>query len=67
MADLHAELVSTVLGASGSLASLLILPRCFGGACTSCFGCAGTGMVILLLALLSRLKAKNKEDGNGMA
>lgn len=67
MENLRAKFVSTALGASSSLAGLLSLSKCSGSACTSCFGCAGAGMGILLLVLFSRLKTDQKEENNGMA
>ncbi len=67
MENFRPKLVSTVLGASSCMAGLLSLARCSGGACTSCFGCAGTAAGILLLVLFNRSKANKKEAKNGMA
>lgn len=67
MEKLRAKFVSTALGASSSLAGLLSLSKCSGNTCTSCFGCAGAGMGILLLVLFSKIKANHKEKNNGMA
>ena len=67
MGNLRAKFVSTALGASGSMAGLLSLSKCSGSGCTSCFGCAGAGIGILLLVLFGRMKENQKEEKNGMA
>ncbi len=67
MENLRAKFVSTALGASSSMAGLLTLSKCSGSTCTSCFGCAGAGMGILLLVVFSRIRGKKKEENNGMA
>lgn len=67
MENLRAKFISTALGASSSLAGLLSLSKCSGSACTSCFGCAGAGMGVLLLVLFSRMRGNKKEEENGMA
>jgi hypothetical protein len=67
MEKLRAKLVSTALGASGGMAGLLSLSKCSGGPCTSCFGCAGAGMGLLLLVLFNRMKENRKEEKDGMA
>jgi hypothetical protein len=61
------KFVSTALGASGSMAGILSISKCSGNVCTSCFGCAGGGIGILLLVLFSKMKANKKEENNGMA
>ncbi len=67
MENFRPKLVSTALGASSCMAGLLSLSKCSGGACSSCFGCAGTAAGVLLLVLFSRSKANKKEANNGMA
>ena len=67
MENLRAKFVSTALGASSSLAGLLSLSKCSGSTCASCFGCAGTGMGILLLLLFNKTRENKKEESNGVA
>jgi hypothetical protein len=67
MENVRAKLISAALGASSSMAGLLSLSRCSGSACTSCFGCAGVGMGVLLLVLFNRTGGNKKEEKNGMA
>ncbi|MHB8882722.1 MAG: hypothetical protein ACYC69_14585 [Thermodesulfovibrionales bacterium] len=67
MEDLRTKIISTALGASSSMAGLLSLSKCSGSTCTSCFGCAGAGMGILLLVLFSRMRMHKKEGSNGVA
>lgn len=67
MKNARARLVSSALGASGGLAGMLSLSNCTGGSCTSCFGCAGAGVGILLLVLYGKMKRTTMEDNNGMA
>ncbi len=67
METLQSKFISTVLGASSSATGLLALSKCSNGSCTSCFGCAGAGIGILLLVLFSRMKINSKEETHGMA
>ena len=68
MENLPAKFISTAAGVSSSLAGLLTLSRCSAGNCSSCFGCAGAGVGILMLAVITRLKGRRKkEEENGMA
>lgn len=67
MENLRVKMTSAVLGASSGMAGLLSLSKCSGSACTSCFGCAGAGVGVLLLILLGRMSGKRKEEDNGMA
>lgn len=67
MENVRAKVVATALGASGSMAGLLSLSKCSGSICTSCFGCAGAGVGILLIVLLRRIKGFKKEENNGVA
>ncbi len=67
MEDVRDKFISTALGASSSIAGLFSITKCANGACTSCFACAGAGAGILLLVLFNRIKAKRKEEKNGMA
>ncbi len=48
---------------SAGLAGMALLPRCSGGGCAACFGCAvpGIGIVLLLLA------GSRRKQNNGMA
>lgn len=56
MGNMRAKFVSTALGASSSMAGLLSISKCPGSTCTSCLGCAGVGMGILLIIMYSKLK-----------
>ncbi len=67
MENLQAKLLSTALGASSSMAGLLALSKCSGSTCASCFGCAGTGIGVLLFVLFSKIRRNGKEKNYGMA
>jgi hypothetical protein len=67
MENLRAKFISTAIGVSSSAAGLLSLSKCSGSACTSCFGCAGSGIGILLFVLFSRMRRNRKEENYGMA
>ena len=67
MENARAKFISTALGASSSLVGLLSLSRCSAGSCSSCFGCAGTGLGILMLVLFNKMTGIKKEEKNGMA
>lgn len=67
MENLRANVISTALGVSSSLAGLLSLSKCPGSTCTSCFGCAGAGIGVMLLVLFNRMRTDGKEEKNGMA
>ncbi|OGW27729.1 MAG: hypothetical protein A2X59_13035 [Nitrospirae bacterium GWC2_42_7] len=64
MINIQAKFVSTALGASSSMAGLLSLSKCSGSTCTSCFGCAGAGIGILLVLMYSKLKTTKPEADN---
>lgn len=51
----------SVIGMSGGMAGLSRIGACTGGGCPSCFGCAGMGVILILLALWKR--KENKDDG----
>jgi hypothetical protein len=54
----------TALGVSGGVASLAALTRCTGGNCTSCIGCAGVGLIVLMIPFCRRyLKKEEGTDG----
>jgi len=67
MENLRSKFVSAALGATGGMAGLLSLSGCPGGACSSCFGCAGAGLGVLLMFVYGRKNPDQKEDNNGMA
>jgi hypothetical protein len=67
MGNARAKLIASALGASSSLAGLLSLTKCSASNCTSCFGCAGAGVGVLMLVLFTRMKGNKKEETNGMA
>ncbi|MDH4231384.1 MAG: hypothetical protein OEW04_05060 [Nitrospirota bacterium] len=67
MESLRAKFIPAALGASSSLAGLLSLSKCSGSTCTSCYGCAGAGVGILMLMLFSRMKGNKRGEKNGMA
>lgn len=57
------KILSGLIGASGGLAGMLPLARC-SGHCTTCFGCAGIGLGIVLI-LIGRKIRGGKEESNG--
>lgn len=63
MGRLKDKIFYTAAGASSGLMGLALISRCGGSACAACFGCAGTGMVILTLALVQRLKGGGRDNG----
>lgn len=67
MEKLRNRLLYTALGASSGLTGLASFSRCSGNACTSCFGCAGAGIGVLLILLLNKFGRSKQEDNNGMA
>lgn len=64
MQKLRAKFVSIAVGASSGMAGLLSLSKCSGSVCTSCFGCAGAGIGILLITLYSKFKTVKNEAVN---
>ncbi|MFA4828662.1 MAG: hypothetical protein WC855_03890 [Thermodesulfovibrionales bacterium] len=67
MERLKNRLLYTALGASSGLTGLASFSMCSGNACTSCFGCAGAGIGVLLIVLLNKFGRSKQEDNNGMA
>jgi len=67
MERLKHKLLYAAFGASSGLTGIASFSRCSGNACTSCFGCAGVGIGVLLLALVNKFKKTNEGDNNGMA
>lgn len=63
MERLKDKIFYSALGASGGLAGLVSLSKCQGNACTSCFGCAGVGVGILLITLIKKFKGGVKNNG----
>ncbi|MDI6729484.1 MAG: hypothetical protein QMD44_11240 [Thermodesulfovibrionales bacterium] len=66
MEGLKEKVLYSAIGASGGLTGLISLSKCPGNTCTSCFGCAGIGIGILLIALINK-KLKGGQRNNGMA
>jgi len=58
MEKLKDKIVYGTLGASSGLVGLASFPRCSASTCTSCFGCAGAGIGIVLIALFHMVKEK---------
>ncbi len=67
MERLRNRLLYTALGASSGLTGLASFSRCSGNACTSCFGCAGAGIGVLLIVIFNKIRRSKQEDNNGMA
>ena len=61
MGNLRHKIIAGALGATGSLTGLALFSRCAGGACSSCFGCAGAGVALILAGLWSKSK---EEEGD---
>ena len=49
------KILYSVIGASSGLTGLISLSRCPGNTCISCFGCAGVGIVVILIALFNKM------------
>ncbi len=59
MNRLKHKVLSAILGLSSGLAGVFSINRCpGGGACSSCFGCAGVGAGVIMMILVSRFKRK---------
>ena len=57
MDGLRHKILYTAAGASSGLAGLMLFSRCGGTACTSCFGCGGIGIGVLVILLFNKAKA----------
>ena len=63
MGGLRNRILCGGAGASAGLSGILSVARCYGNACTSCFGCFGVGACILLVVLADKAKGnKDKEQ-----
>lgn len=63
MKKLCHKVLYSMIGASGALAGMLPAARC-GGHCTTCFGCAGIGLGIVLVLVGKKIKGHREEfDG----
>ena len=62
MEKLKDKLIYSAFGGIGSAAGLISLSRCSGNGCTSCFGCAGAGIGLLLIALFNKFKRGKSSD-----
>lgn len=68
MEKLKNKMVTSALGAAGALAGAGTVSSCAGGACASCFACAGGGGVLLLAVLFNRVrKARKGEQQDAVA
>ena len=63
MKKLNHKILYSLIGASGGLAGMLPAARC-GGYCTTCFGCAGIGLGIILVLIGQKVRG-NKEGSDG--
>lgn len=63
MADLKNKILFSTIGAATGLSGLTSVSNCSGGACTACFGCAGVGISILLLAAMQKFRTRGKDNG----
>ena len=61
METIQRKVMYSVIGMSGGMAGLSRIGTCTGTGCPSCFGCAGMGVLLILLALWKR--KENKDDG----
>lgn len=65
MEGLKGRFFYTLAGSLSALSSLVALPGCQTGACASCFGCAGMGACILLIASFKKTGREKGEKWNG--
>lgn len=63
MKKLNQKILYGLIGASGGLAGMLPLSRC-SGYCTTCFGCAGIGLGIILVLIRQKIR-EGKEGSDG--
>jgi alpha-D-ribose 1-methylphosphonate 5-triphosphate synthase subunit PhnL len=66
MKKLKTHILYGSIGASTGLAGFAPASVCRGGDCTSCWGCVGVGLGVLLMILYNNYK-RIKEAKNGMA
>jgi len=67
MANNPEKWVWSLFGAGSGLGGLLLASGC-SGACSACYGCVGTGVVLTAAALIrGRLAPIDKGDADGMA
>lgn len=62
MERLRQKILYSALGASNGLTGLFSLSKCSGSTCTSCLGCAGIGIGLLLIVLFRKLSWVPKES-----
>ena len=69
MEKIKRKVLYSAFGVTGGLAGTIpAISSCAGGACASCFGCAGAGLGLVALALFSKLKkSRSKEDIDAVA
>lgn len=66
MEGCKSKLLCGAVGVSSGLPGVVSLSNCTGGACTSCFLCAGAVAGILLLALVQKIKGMSLQtEGRG--
>lgn len=63
MGSVKHRILHLAVGASGGVAGLFPLARCPGTICSSCFGCAGVGVGIVLIALLFNAVSSPRRKG----
>ncbi len=63
MKKLNPKILYGLMGATGGLTGMLPFTRC-SGHCTTCFGCAGIGLGIILV-LIGRKIRGGKEGSDG--
>jgi len=66
MKKLKTHILYGSIGTSTGLAGFASASVCRGGDCTSCWGCVGVGLGVLMMVLYNNYK-RIKEAKNGMA
>ena len=62
MENIKYKLLNTTFGALSGLTGIVSLSKCDGKICTSCMGCAGAGIGLLLIALFNKFKKGKSSD-----
>jgi len=63
MEKIKYKFLNAALGAASGLTGIMSLSWCSGKTCASCYGCAGAGIGLLLIALLNKFKKAKSLEG----
>lgn len=66
MGNVRHRIVHLAMGASGGAAGLFSLARCPGTTCSSCFGCVGVGIGLVVIALFQAAPSPRRKIEKAM-